>query len=637
VAPFPTRARARAVALTLATVALVLAVAALAPARCGAAPHSLFVLAPAHGLPIAGQAADFFGGATTPATGRMAARLGAGHRGGHLPSPVSLPSDGGVRFASVVQRFPSTYVTPAVRAALVGGTVPASFNLRTAGKLPPVENQGVFGTCWAFAALGSLESTLLPAETWDFSENNLVNLSGFLPGYNGGGNKLMATAYLVRWSGPVLQSDDPYVAFAYTPNPSPLGLPVQKHMQEVLYIPPRSGPLDNANLKWAVMTYGAVDTSMDWEDASYNELTSSYYDATGTDLNHDVDLVGWDDNYPASNFASRPKGNGAFLARNSWGTGFGEAGYFWVSYYDRAYATDNAVFDGAQATTNYSEVYQYDPLGWVRSLRPASATDYTTAWFANAFTADASDSLAAVGFYTAAPNSSYEVRVTWAIGDLTSVTPIATGTIAVPGYHTIALNTQYALRAGQPFVVAVKLTTPGWQFPVAVEAPYRGYAAPTAQSGQSYVSADGQTWSDLTTSLPNANVCLKAYATDDAAATPAPVPTPAPSPTSVATPQVHLRPVSVARGHTANVRFSVSHHGRAAGRVRLVIAVMNRSGRVVRHATLTRVTLNATHCWRFRCSLARGTYTLRAVATDAEGLRSPPATARLLVRGRGLR
>jgi C1A family cysteine protease len=79
-----------------------------------------------------------------------------------------------------------------------GGTPPATYDLRTLGKVTSVKNQNPYGTCWAFASCGSLESCLLPGETQDFSEDNMALTSGFnLPGglYDGGGQHVMSTAY----------------------------------------------------------------------------------------------------------------------------------------------------------------------------------------------------------------------------------------------------------------------------------------------------------------------------------------------------------------------------------------------------------------------------------------------------------
>ena len=68
---------------------------------------------------------------------------------------------------------------------------------------------------------------------------------------------------------------------------------------------------------------------------------------------------------------------------------------------------------------------------------------------------------------------------------------------------------------GQEYSIVVKLTTPGYTYPIPIEYPVTDYSShATASSGQSYVSSTGSTWTDLTTSVANANVCLKAY-TDD--------------------------------------------------------------------------------------------------------------------------
>jgi C1A family cysteine protease len=385
---------------------------------------------------------------------------------------------------------------------------PVRYDLREQGKLTPVKNQGSCGSCWAFSTYGSLESMLMPSEIWDFSENNLKNTHGFDNDPCEGGNAYMSAAYLSRWSGPVLEQDDPYSAVNGI---SPAGLNEQRHLQEALIIPDRAGPLDNDNIKQAVMTHGAVYTTMYWNSGYYNTLNYSFYFNGSQNSNHAVGIVGWDDNYPAQNFAASPPGNGAFIVRNSWGTGFGDNGYFYISYYDSNVGTDNFLFSTSEAVTNYSHIYQYDPLGWVASLGYGT----TLAWFANIFSAHTGEKLRAVSLYTPAFDSSYTIYLYKQVTTGPASGTLAysqSGTIAQPGYHTVALNSPVVLTAGERFSIVVRLTAPGYNYPIAVEYAAGGYSSgAVAHAGESYISSNGTSWSDITNSYPNMNVCLKAF------------------------------------------------------------------------------------------------------------------------------
>ncbi|MGB9834957.1 MAG: lectin like domain-containing protein, partial [bacterium] len=402
---------------------------------------------------------------------------------GYFPSPLDWSHLRGKRTLSSIQ-----------------SSFPSSYDLRALGKMPPVRNQGSYGTCWTFATFGSLESVLLPSESWNFSEDNLVNTSGFdLNPYSGGGNYDMATAYLARWSGPVREDQDPY------PTPGFVSFPPSKHVQEVLYLPPRSGPWDNDTIKSALMSYGGVYTAIYWSDSYYNPSKASYYYSGSSQPNHAVVIVGWNDDYPSSNFLSTPPGNGAFIVRNSWGSSWGEGGYFYVSYYDSQIGGSLAVFNNAEPTDNYTNIYQYDPLGWTASYGFGA----NMAWFANRFSAQGNETLKAVSFYTASLNSIFQVYYGTS---LSSLQLISSGTISLPGYHTVNLGTQVALSQGQVFFIVVKLTTPGYPYPVPVEAPFSGYSSnASASSNQSFVSPDGVNWYDITQQYSNTNVCLKAF------------------------------------------------------------------------------------------------------------------------------
>ena len=417
--------------------------------------------------------------------------LPATHGLGRIPSPLAPPTaQPSVRTLAAAQATAASY--------------PSSYDLRTSSRDTKVDDQGPYGTCWAFATIGSLESDLRPSDTTEYSEDNVVLNAGFdTPAggpYNNGGYSGWTAAYLLRWGGPVTLAQD-----AYGDGITPPGLTPARHLQQWLRIPAPVSPGSPDTVKAALVNYGALDTAMYWTSGSFSGANAAYYYAGTASANHEIDIVGWDDTYPRANFNSAPPGDGAFLCRNSWGTAWGEAGYFWVSYYDKLITSDMDVFPAAESATNYAHIYQYDPLG--------ETTDYgygsTTGWMANRFTAVASESLAAVGIWIPSGDASYVVYGGTALSDLSE---LASGTAQYAGFQTVTLPTRIALSAGSPLVVTVRMTTPGYNRPIPIEYPYAGYSSnATASAGQSYVSSNGSTWTDLTTPEPDSNVCLKAY------------------------------------------------------------------------------------------------------------------------------
>ena len=403
--------------------------------------------------------------------------------------------------------------------------LPSYYDLRMLGKLTPVGDQGSTGVCWAFASLGSLESCLLPNETWNFSENNMKNVlsSSYSQGFDRGsadaGSWEEATAYLTRYSGPVTSSQDPFNDYS---SYSPSGLTVVKHVQDTVLIDPRNstGTMDNSQIKNAIMEYGAVYSLMTYDDSYFNPITCGYYYNGSLAVNHAVDIVGWDDNYSKDNFINGAPGNGAFIIRNSWGSDWGDNGYFYVSYYDKYLANSdyNVVFMDAEPTSNYDNIYQYDPYGAVGSL----GYDSDVAWFSNIFKSNGNEKLKASSFYVFSPYSTYKIFVYLnpkgnnpADGVLVDS---QSGVINTEGYKTIQLDKIVQLLKGQKFSVVVELNSPNDLYPVTIEYPLTGYSSKaTASRGESYVSEDGKLWEDLTNILPNANVCLKAFTIGKAA------------------------------------------------------------------------------------------------------------------------
>ncbi len=205
------------------------------------------------------------------------------------------------------------------------GELASNYDLRDEGYLTSVKDQGNCGSCWAFATMGSVESRwkILGLGNNDLSENNLIYGHGFIPGACDGGNGYMSTAYLSRYDGPVSESDDPYEASSGDNGTHHPGLPKQGYIPQAKFLP------NDANvIKQFINDYGALHTNMCWDDASYNSSDYTYYYSGSASTNHAVLLVGWDDNKVTAG------GTGAWIIRNSWGTAWGEDGFFYISYND---------------------------------------------------------------------------------------------------------------------------------------------------------------------------------------------------------------------------------------------------------------------------------------------------------------
>ncbi len=410
---------------------------------------------------------------------------------GEIPSPVDLSH---ARNVLPPRKYVDSYTT--------------TYDLRPLNKLTSIRNQGACGSCWTFGTYASLESYGKPLNTWNFSEQDLNATHGFDYAECEGGNHFMSAAYLARWAGPLSETDVPYPygdgyaleALAFNP---------QKHVQQIVFLPERSGFLDNDTIKYFVTTEGAVYVSFYYASAYIDVTDENYYCNTLSTTNHAVAVVGWDDNYDKNNFKTAPPGNGAFLIRNSWGTRHGD-GYFWLSYYDTSFIP-RASFNNAETADNYSRIYQYDTLGWVNSYGYGS----TIAWCANIFTAADNQPLRAVSFYTTDANTNYTVYIYTGVssGDPRSGSMQATkaGSKTYPGYYTVALDAPVSLSSGQKFSVVVRFSTESYTYPVPVEKAYGGYSSgATANTGESFISSSGSGWYDM--SQDGYNACIKAFA-----------------------------------------------------------------------------------------------------------------------------
>lgn len=193
-------------------------------------------------------------------------------------------------------------------------------NVQGVSYVSPVKNQGSCGSCWAFATAAALESQVMIANgglTVDLSEQTLVSCSG--AGSCSGGYLEEASTFN---SNVGLPSE---TCFPYTrTNDSCANACAdwKNNTDQITgwrYVSSKTSITDG--LKNALYAYGPVIVDIEVYQDFYYYKGGVYSYSSGSYLGyHAILLVGYDDVTQA------------FIAKNSWGTGWGEAGYFRISY-----------------------------------------------------------------------------------------------------------------------------------------------------------------------------------------------------------------------------------------------------------------------------------------------------------------
>jgi len=202
--------------------------------------------------------------------------------------------------------------------------LPSSLDWRNNGGnfVTPVRDQGNCGSCWAFATAGALETASLIANNTpnvdiNLAEQILVSCSG---AGDCGGGYIDDASNFIQDTGMPFETSYPYTAQNGFCGNACLNWQSSTYKIDGWQWVNTTSPTV-AGIKNALYTYGPLVTTMSvYYDFYYYRSGVYQYTSGSYQGGHAILLVGYDD--PGQ----------YFIAKNSWGTGWGDSGYFKIAY-----------------------------------------------------------------------------------------------------------------------------------------------------------------------------------------------------------------------------------------------------------------------------------------------------------------
>lgn len=376
----------------------------------------------------------------------------------------------------------------------------SKYDPRSSGMITSVKNQSSFGLCWMYATAATVETYVLKnyGSVFDISELHgaifksalldkyNTNVGYYYGEYNSGGAFSMAAQYFTNWNEPVysdykwnsviddsLCSQDQF--WEIDPSGNNVTITNDKVDMNEKFLGHKSLfnvtgmeyiSNDKNSIKNAVQTYGSVYAriAVGKNIKCSNSNDRAMYDENKT-TNHGVIIVGWDDNFSKTNFSSelQPKHDGAWLAKNSWGSSSANSGYLWISYEDASINFRNEVYTvtGIQKADDSEHMLSYDIIYLSSEDVSVNSKVILTNVFDVKDYTDEYEEINKVLFYLKCLDCSYNIRIAQIDDavpkDISDYAILASGKFSGEGYLTKTLTTPYKFDSNKKCAVFLEV------------------------------------------------------------------------------------------------------------------------------------------------------------------------------------
>ncbi|MEA4276200.1 lectin like domain-containing protein [Mycoplasma sp. 21DD0573] len=367
------------------------------------------------------------------------------------------------------------------------------FDARKHNLVTDVKNQGHEGLCWAYTIASILETNILKNNIVNYTKNSLDidehAIDYISNSWNHNADKLNLNPDAKEWKG-ILGTGN-YLSHAFNGlmrNTSPIAQTNQTEFPN--FDNPTIAKIKKAvkinhtvdDIKLAIAKYGSVGVAYAFNEMNFHPDTVWYNEPNSIIItkspeerhirNHASVIVGWDDDYYASNFGPEtPKQRGGFIIKNSWGTKKMHAqGYFMLSY-DSLDLIHEVMAVEVENNNAYQNTYYYDTKN---SFSLFATVDTNERTMANIFPVKKAndeivEKLKSINFALRGSNITAEIKIyvknssmsNPEDGELKLIKEVQIPNSGDKGFYTIDLNEEIILNKGQYFSIIVDVNNKG--------------------------------------------------------------------------------------------------------------------------------------------------------------------------------